>query len=167
MSITNLIPWKREKKVPVQRESDQPVETLQRDMNRLFDEFFGRSFWPAPFEWFGENAGSFIPSVDIVENDKDIQVSAELPGMTEKDVEVTLSGDLLTISGEKKDAREEKDKNYHRVERSYGAFRRSVTLPAAVNGDQVAASFNKGVLTITLPKVETGKTAKKITIKAQ
>ncbi len=166
MSITNLIPWKREKKVPVQRESAQPIDVFQHDMNRLFDEFFGRSFGLAP-EWFGESAGSFNPSVDIVETDKDIQVSAELPGMTEKDIEVTLSGDVLTISGEKKEEREEKDKNYHRIERSYGAFHRSVTLPAEVNGDKVAASFNKGVLTITLPKVETGKTAKKITIKAQ
>jgi len=167
MSITNLIPWKREKKVPVQRENAQPIDLFQHDMNRLFDEFFGRSFWPAPFEGFGESAGSFTPSVDIVETDKDIQVSAELPGMTEKDIEVSLSGDLLIISGEKKEEREEKDKNYHRIERSYGSFRRSVTLPAEVNGDKVTAGFKEGVLTIALPKVETGKTAKKITIKAQ
>jgi len=167
MSITNLIPWKRDKKIAVQRESAQPVDILQRDMNRLFDEFFGRDFGLAPFEWFDEKLGGFNPSVDIVETDKDIQVSAELPGMTEKDIEVSLSGNLLTISGEKKEEREEKDKNYHRVERSYGAFRRSMTLPAEVNGEKVVASFNKGVLTITLPKVETGKPAKKITIKAQ
>lgn len=165
MPISDLVPWKwGEKQVPVRRrDEDDPFYALQRSMSRFFDEFFN-GFGLAPF---GEQMSEFYPSVDVIENDKQIQISAELPGLDENDIEVTLKDDVLTISGEKKAEKEEKDKNYYRMERSYGSFRRSIPLPSEIESNKVDATFKKGVLTITLPKTaEARKRAKKIAIKA-
>jgi len=167
MALTNLIPWKRERKVPVKREESHPIETFQRDMNRFFDEFFTRGFGLTPFDRFDEGFEGFSPHVDVVEGDKDITIAAELPGMDEKDIEVSLSQGVLTISGEKKEEKEDKGKNYYRMERSYGSFRRSVALPCEVNADKVAATYKQGVLTITLPKITEGRERKKIAITAK
>jgi len=167
MAITNLIPWKREKKVPVKREQEYPLETLQHDMNQLFDEFFGRRFGMAPFGWFDEAWQGFSPRVDVVESEKDIQITAELPGLDDEDINITVSNNVLTLSGEKKEEKEDKGENYYRMERSYGSFHRSVQLPCEVNSDKAEATFKKGILNITLPKVIEGRESKKITIKAQ
>jgi HSP20 family protein len=94
-------------------------------------------------------------------------VSAELPGMDDEDIEVSLSRDVLTISGEKKQEKEEKGRDYYRAERSYGSFRRSIPLPAEVNADKVDAVFSKGVLTITLPKTAKAEGRKRIIVKAE
>ncbi len=163
MPITNLIPWKRGDKSPVKQEN-LALPTLQNEMNRLFDDFF--SSWPAPLGMFGEWE-TFSPKMNIVENDKNIQVSAELPGMGEEDIEVTLAQDTLTISGEKKQDREEKGANYHRVERSYGSFRRVIALPGNVEQDKIEAMFKNGVLTITLPKTAEAQIQKRVEIKTQ
>jgi HSP20 family protein len=104
--------------------------------------------------------------VDVAEMEDEIKVSAELPGLDNEDIDVSLSDDVLTISGEKKEEKEEKGKNYYRSERSYGAFRRDIPLPSQVDADKVDAVFQKGVLTITLPKTAEAK-AKKVTVKAQ
>lgn len=99
-------------------------------------------------------AEGWYPSVDISETETDLFVTAELPGLEVKDVNVSISGDLLTIKGEKKKEKEEKDEHHHYVERFSGSFQRSVRLPVDVKSDKVEASFKKGILKITLPKAE-------------
>jgi HSP20 family protein len=169
MPITDLIPWK--KKEPVQQEEERalqrpgdPLLAFQQEMNRLFDEFFGR---PAlePFGAFHQEWNLFSPQVDVAETDKEIVVSAELPGLDDKDIDVSLSQGMLTISGEKKQEQEKKGRSYFRVERSYGSFQRSIALPSEVDTGKVDAVFRKGVLTITLPKVGAAQARKKIAIK--
>jgi HSP20 family protein len=136
-------------------------------MDRVFDSFT-RGFELAPFRAFDEGLwGGRMPRMDLVETDKDIQVTAELPGMDEKDVEVTLTGDTLTLKGEKKSESEEKGKNVHRMERTHGAFQRTIVLPAEVQADKVEAAFKKGVLTVTLPKTPAAQAgARRIEVKA-
>jgi HSP20 family protein len=167
MPVPNLIPWKRsEKKVPVKYEEQHPLTTFQQEINRLFDDFFSRGFGLTRFGDFAERFGDFSPQVDITETDKALTVAAELPGLDEKDVEVTLTSNALTISGEKKAEQEEKGQNYYRMERSYGSFRRTIPLPYEIEADKVEAQFKKGVLTITLPKTEAvQKQVKRITVK--
>jgi HSP20 family protein len=172
MPISDLIPWR--KKEPLQQEqeerslqrAEEPVLTFRQEMNRLFDDFFGGSSL-APFSALGERMDLFSPRVDVVETDSEVRVSAELPGLDDQDIEVSLSRDVLTIKGEKKQEREEKGRNYYRTERSYGSFQRSVPLPCEVDADKVDAVFQKGVLTITLPKAGAAKDRKRIAVKAR
>ena len=142
--------------LPVGREY-QPFATLQREIDRLFDEF-GRGF-PAA------RGQELTPRLDVTETDKEIEITAELPGLEEKDVQINVADNVLTIKGEKKAEKEEKDKNYRLVERSYGAFSRSLELPSGVNTDQIKASIAKGVLTVTVPKPAPAQT-RKIEVKA-
>jgi HSP20 family protein len=150
------------------REWELPFVSLQREMNRLFDNFFGGlslSPW-APLERGG--AESFTPHIDVSETDKEIKVSAELPGMDENDVDVSLTKDTLTIRGEKKEEKEDKGKDYYRMERSYGSFSRNIPLPLEVNTDRVEATFKKGILCVTLPKtVSAIEKTKKVPIKSK
>jgi HSP20 family protein len=104
--------------------------------------------------------------VDVSETADKIVVKAEVPGLDSKDIDISLSGDILTIKGEKKSEREEKEENYHLVERSYGSFARSIRLPVGVEADKIEASYKQGVLTVTCPKKEEVK-AKPIEIKAE
>jgi HSP20 family protein len=136
------------------------VSRLRREMDRLWDDFFGpgrKALRPLEAEW--------APAVDVSETVDKVEIKAEVPGMEAKDIEISLSGDLLTIKGEKKSEREEKKENYHLVERSYGSFSRSLKLPAAVAADKIEASYKQGVLSITCPKKEEAK-PKAIEIKA-
>ena len=151
--------------MPVRREEEQSMLSLQRDMNQLFDDFFN-GFSLMPWRGFGESPLAFSPQIDVVEDEKAIQVSAELPGMDERDIDVSISQGVLVIKGEKRKEKETRDKNYFRVERSFGTFRRSIPLPAEVDEGKVEAAFKKGVLTITLPKIAAEKDRKRITIKA-
>lgn len=154
------------KEVPVRHEEAHPFMTLQREMNRLFDEFW-RGFPLVPTGWPEAWQGGFSPRTDVTETDTHIKVTAELPGMDEKDIQVTLSGDTLTIKGEKKTEMEEKKEGAYHSERYYGTFRRMVPLPAEVEADKVTATFRKGVLTITLPKAKAAEAeATKIEVKA-
>ncbi|WP_243438581.1 Hsp20/alpha crystallin family protein [Fundidesulfovibrio soli] len=121
----------------------------------LMEDFWREPFGNFPAMPFSKEAR--YPAVDISETDAEIQVKAELPGLEPKDVNVTLQNDVLTIQGEKKFEEEEKKENYHRIERSYGSFFRSIPLPSAVKDDGVTAKFDKGVLTVTLPKREPSK----------
>ncbi len=164
MGITELVPWKRSKKVPVRRRPASSLLDLQEEMDRWFEEFFGRG-WLTPFRLFEEKLPAFSPRVDVVETDKEIKVSVELPGMTEEDIEVTLDDDMLTISGEKKSEHEEKEENYYYMERSYGSFRRVVPLPCSVDEEKVTATFKNGVLNIVLPKAAEAIERKRIKIK--
>ena len=126
---------------------------IQDEINRLFDATVGRR----PFERMGLFEGEWAPAVDVLEDENKVVVKAELPGMNEKDIEVSILGDTLTIKGEKRKEEEKKDKQYHRVERVYGAFHRSISLPASVASDKVKASFKNGILEIEMPKKEEAK----------
>ncbi len=138
--------------VDVRREWEHPFAAFQRDMNRLFDNFFGGfslSPWESPERGIAQ---AFTPRVDVTETDREIKISAELPGMEEKDIEVSLTRDTLTIKGEKKGESEAKGRDYFRMERSYGSFTRSIPLPVEVDTSKAEATFKKGVLEINLPK---------------
>ena len=152
----------------VRREWEYPFGSFQREMNKLFDDFFGGfdlSPW-APLE--RRAATAFNPRVDVSETGKEIKVSVELPGMDEKDIDVSLTRDTLTIKGEKKEEKEEKGEGYYRAERSYGSFTRSIPLPVEVDTDKVQAAFKKGVLDITLPKsAKAIQETKKIPVKSK
>ena len=161
MAIRDLIPWRRER-LPVRREEQDPFLALRQEMDRMFDEF-SRGSLLAPFE--GE-WGVFDPRVDVVETEQEVKVTAELPGLDAKDVDLTLSHNVLTIKGEKKHEHEEKGENFYRAERSYGSFQRSVALPQGVETDEIEAAFDKGVLTVTFPKTATEETHK-IAVKTQ
>jgi HSP20 family protein len=166
MAITDLVPWRwGEKRVPVRRDEENPFYAWQREVDRLFEDFMGSRFGLAPFGGFMERYGAFNPQIDVTENDKEIKVTAELPGLDEKDVEVSLSNGTLTISGEKKAEKEDKAENYYRLERSYGSFQRVIPLSTEVEADKVEAAFKNGVLRITLPKLHPGGGVKKVQIK--
>lgn len=145
-----------------------PFGSLSREMDRLLDDV-GRGWGIAPFRFFEpRTVTERMPRLDIAETEKEIKVMAELPGMDEKDVDVTLEGDVLTLKGEKKAETEEKGKNFHRVERTYGSFLRTVALPAEVDPTKVAAGFKKGVLTVTLAKSPAAQTrTRKIEVKPE
>lgn len=140
----------------------EPFRSFHREIDRLFDEFSRELHWPRLFRE-GEGA---MPQIDVSETDEGLTVTAELPGMDEKDIEVDLTNNVLTFKGEKKVEKEEKKADYHVRERSYGAFSRSVQVPFEVDADKVDASFTKGILTITLPRPPQAKRkTKKITVK--
>jgi HSP20 family protein len=144
-----------------------PLDQLRRQINSLLHELPSRRNLAEiePFDRFFTGWPA-LPAVDLVEKDDEYRISAELPGLDEKNVEVKLSGGVLTISGEKKDEREEKEKGYSFSERRYGAFKRGFRVPDGVDTDKVSASFAKGVLTVVLPKTAGAKRAeKKIDIK--
>ena len=151
MALKDLIPWNRGRDVTVRRtEAPSPFLSLQLEMNRLFDEAF-RGFDLAPFgisdRFFG--GGASWPSIEVAETGKEIKVTADLPGLDEKDIDVHLADGVLTISGEKHAETEDKDRLFS--ERYYGRFLRRIPLED-VDENRVTASFKKGVLTVTLPK---------------
>jgi len=134
-------------------------------MNRIFDDFF--SGWDLASPGTAEGRFDFFqPSIDVKHSEKEIFVKAELPGLAEKDIEVLLTDNALTIRGEKREEKEEKGKTYYHMERSYGSFNRMIPLPAGVDQKKVQAQFKNGVLTITLQKTQEEKAkGKKIPIK--
>ncbi|MDJ1158055.1 Hsp20/alpha crystallin family protein [Chelatococcus sp. SYSU_G07232] len=135
---------------------------LQKEIDQVFDDFLGRR-WPMSVGAMGQ----FTPLVDVAETADAIDITAELPGCDPKDVEVTATDSTLTIRGEKKSEKETKDRNWQMVERSYGAFVRTLPIPFAVDPAKVDATFDKGLLKIHLPKPPEAKSeAKKITIKS-
>ncbi|GAV33338.1 spore protein SP21 [Roseomonas sp. TAS13] len=147
MQIKDLIPWARKDGAPDAKSSeDNPIATLQREMNHVFENFWnrvGNLEWP----W-----GSGETRSDMVETDNAIEVSIELPSMEMKDIEVTVNDDMLTVKGEKRIERQEEKKGYYLSERSYGAIYRTIPLPPGVDGEKAQASFKNGVLTIKLPQ---------------
>jgi HSP20 family protein len=164
MVVKNIIPEKREdKKAEIVRRGDSDLMRFRNEFDRLFDDFFRDPFGLIPFRRVEVD---FLPRVDVLETEKEVKVMAEIPGMEEKDVEVSLNHDILTISGEKSSENTEKNGQYHRMERTYGSFRRDIQLPSDVDPEKVEATFTKGVLTVTLPKpAETVNRVKKISIK--
>jgi HSP20 family protein len=149
MNMRDLIPWGRSQQTTPSRYRDEgdPFMTLHREMNRLFDDVF-RGFDMAPFG--GVSRMASWPHVEVVDNDKDVRISAELPGLEDKDVEVLMGDGILTIRGEKKSEIEDKERAFS--ERTYGRFERRIPLAWDVEEDKIEASFKNGVLTVILPK---------------
>lgn len=145
---------------------NSPWSLLRSDFDRVFDNFFDEMRWPA-LSFKSDITSAFNPKINVSETDKELRVVAELPGLDEKDVSAVIDNDMLEIKGEKKTQHETKEENYHTRECSYGSFRRIIGLPAYIDRDKIEAKFNKGVLTVTLPKTaEAVKQQKKIEIKA-
>jgi HSP20 family protein len=171
-----------ETKLPVNKKANEPAfapeawrpfESLRREVDRLFEDFGREDFWRRPlrslagFERGLAQKLAAAPAVDVAENDKAYEITAELPGMNEKDIEVNVANGGLTIKGEKKEEKEEKQKGYYVSERRYGSFERYFGLPDGIDAGKIEASFKNGVLKVTLPKTaEAQKPAKKIEVKA-
>jgi HSP20 family protein len=166
--------------VPVQKTDTpapamEPFRAFRTEMDRLFDRFFSGSAWPMmrrplwrePAWDFETTFEMGAPKVDVTEDEKGYKLSAELPGLTEKEIEVSLADGMLTLKGEKKQEKEENTKQYWLSERAYGSFQRTFALPEGVDPEKVTAQFAKGILTLTLPKKpELVKAAKKIEVTA-
>ena len=127
------------------------MTTFKREMDRLFERFL-EPVWAEMSQ-----VGEWEPKADVTEDGDAITVKAELPGVEQKDIAVSIQDGMLLINGEKESEKEEKDKRYHRVERTYGAFSRAMRLPSAVDGSKATADFKNGVVTITLPKAPEAK----------
>jgi HSP20 family protein len=171
MSVRDLIPWGRNNgnQVPtVLRDDDRdPFLSLHREVNRLFDDAFRGFGIGSGLPAFGSGSAFSAgwPSVEISDTDKEIKVTAEVPGLEEKDIEVLLNDGILTLKGEKRSESEDKDRQFS--ERYYGRFERRIPLGVEVDEDKVDASFRNGVLTVTLPKTEKAQTqVKRIAIKS-
>ena len=161
------------KKSAVPAKTATPFENLRREIDRLFDDFH-------PFDWrlpskvlgvevprISRAEWQVAPAIDLVEKDDAYEITAELPGLDEKNVEIKLSNHTLTIKGEKSEEKEDRQKDYYLSERRYGSFQRSFQLPEGVDADKIDANFAKGVLTVKLPKTaEAKKAEKKIAVKA-
>ncbi len=155
-------------RMPAERMRD-PFSSFRDEMDRLFETFLGGAGLPALTAGRGlasTGAPMMIPSMDVRETEKEVIIEADLPGIDEKDISLTMQNGVLTLRGEKKAETKEERENYHMMERSYGSFQRSVRLPDTIDEDNVDARFEKGVLKITLPKrPEAVKQQKKIEIK--
>lgn len=172
MALGEMVPWKWGSLRRSGRD-DRALEgfrgdmvSLHREMDRLFENLWNDGFGPSLLsgDW-----GRFeiALQLDVTEDDKAFTVKVDLPGMDEKNVDVTLSERVLTVRGTKEEDKEAKDKDYYRRERAYGSFRRSIEIPAAVDASKIEASFNKGVLTVSLPKTrEAQNKIKHIEVKA-
>lgn len=156
MALPSLFRRGRDREVPARTDND-PVTALREEMDRLFDDF-GRSLAPV---WAGEGpafgglgwpARAFSPSIEVEETESEVRVTAELPGLEEKDFELDLEGDLLVLRGEKRQASQDREGGWTRSERVYGRFERRLPLPCEVEAEQAKAEFRQGVLNVTLPK---------------
>ncbi len=166
MAIRDLVPklGRGREHTLARRDEWDPFRDFQREMNRLFDDFW--SDFPALSnrrERSPSALAAFSPRVDVSETDKTIEVSAELPGMDEKDITVELDDSTLTVRGEKHEEKEEKGKNWFSREQSYGSFHRVIPLPTSVDGTKAKARFKKGILSVSVPKREE-ETAKRKTV---
>jgi len=169
------IPVEVKKSSPAQANVPDGWHSFRSVMDRLFDRFssgFGfpslRRMFDVEPSWRSASSFSFAtPAIDMSEDAEVYKISAELPGIDSKDIDISVSDDMLVLKGEKRQEKEEKDKNYHFTERSYGSFQRAFQLPSSVDRNKVSADFSKGVLTITLPKTaEAQKPVKKIEVKS-
>jgi HSP20 family protein len=163
MALRELIPWKK-KELAVRRGEENPFYTLQREMNQVLDQFT-HGMGLGELAEGGEWRSGYFPSVNVSETDNEIHITAELPGLDEKDLDVSMSGSNLIIRGEKKSEEEEKGEHYYRKESSFGSFHRTIPLPTNVIEDRIEATYKKGVLKISLPKSpEAQKARKKISV---
>lgn len=156
--LRSLVPWKQGSMLPTTDRFTGMFDQMEKEMHDLME-----SFW-------GKNGGrlatmNFVPSVDLVEKENEFEVTVDLPGLKPEEVTVEFKGGALWLTGERKEEKEEKEKTYHRVERSYGEFRRVLPLPSEVLEDKIEAKFTDGVLKVLIPKAEEAKT-KRIEVKS-
>ena len=144
--------------------SADPFLALHREMNRLFDDALRGGVAQAGSQAGSAGGALLAPHMDVTETDKDVRLQAELPGVSEKDIEVSLNDDVLTIRAEKQQERREERQGVHVSERSFGTFQRSLRLPFPVSQDQVQATFENGVLSVTLPKAQPQERTRRIQV---
>ena len=163
---TFLAVWDRSRTMDLVRrnrsERGRPLARVRDEMGDLFGRFL--EDW-GDWSFAPPARGTWWPALDVGEHDEAVVVKAELPGMQPKDIDISVRGNTLTISGEKAESREEKDEAYYHAERRYGTFRREIGLPAGVDADKVEANYKDGVLTVTMPKSEEAK-PKRVTVKS-
>jgi HSP20 family protein len=167
MNLGSLIPWRDNRThVPVTRdEFFDPFALFRREIDRVFDNFFS-DFGNRGARALSNGWQATAPTIDVAESEKEVVITAELPGIDNKDFEVTLSGDLLTIQGEKKSEQEHKNGDAYHKERHFGSFSRSIRLPFEVKDEKVDANYDKGVLTVRIPKpADAQRTARRIEVK--
>src|SRR4051812_33742021 len=151
MATTDLIPWKKTESEPaLRRRPGDPFTALRGEIDNMFDGMLRD--WTGRRPIFRGGAELFVPSIDMKETAKEIRITAELPGLEEKDLEVSLLNRMLRITGEKREEHEEETGDTYQCERQFGRFERMIELPAEVDAEQVKASFKKGVLKVVLPK---------------
>lgn len=161
-----LTPWFKKNLPVTQREGEYSLYSLQKEMNQLFHDFFREGDFSA-LAFSEDSFGDFSPRLDMHDSEKEFTVTVELPGMEEKDIQLKLAGDILTLSGEKHNEKVDDAKGHYKMERVYGSFSRSLLLPAEVQIEKCTASFKNGVLKVVLPKTrESEKTSKNIAITA-
>lgn len=149
MNIRNLIPWSRSgREISARREGTDPIHALQSGIDRVFEDF-----WRLAEQSIGGAGGTSLPRLDVRDTDKAVEVTAELPGMDDADVELDVAEGMLTIRARKKAERTAEEKGYLVRERSFGAVERLVPLPAGLDLDAAQAALKNGVLTITIPKI--------------
>ena len=174
MAFESLVPWRRRNTSligadPFGTDSLSPFTSLQREMNRMFDNIWSDPSSMSRNPQLRQGAEAFFyPDVEMSETDGHIEVSAEIPGVSEKDIDLTISqdGTSLSLRGEKKLAKEKKEQDYYCAERVYGEFRRTVALPSAVDQNKVDARFHNGVLEVKLTKTDPSSNVKHIPVKA-
>ncbi len=170
MGLRDIIPWGKGSEKSIETEKAiSPFDALHREINRVFDHFFDDFYTPSRYRFdLSREFSGFYPKFNVSENEKEINIEVELPGLEEKDVEVNVDKGILTIKGEKKFQKEEKKENYHLVEHSYGSFQRSLQLPENANINDITAKMKNGVMKITVPKDPKAETSvKKIAIKSE
>jgi HSP20 family protein len=158
-----FMPWKNKQPENEQGELT-PMMALRGEMERLFDSFLREPL--AAMDWSRWGSDKWSPAIELAENDKELTVRAELPGIDPKDLDVTVTGNQLVVSGEKKESNEHKEKNFYHSETRYGSFRRAVTLPEGIDTENVDAQYVNGVLTLHLRKTAPA-AAKRIDVKAK
>jgi len=164
--MRSLMPWSGHRVAHGKRDVMHPYDLLHRDVERVFEDFW-RDFDLGMFGRFDRPVGAMMPKMDLMEDEDVFRMTFELPGLDEKDVEVEMKDNVLTIKGEKKAEKEEKEETYTYKERSYGSFYRSIPLSVDVLPDKIEATFEKGLLTIVLPKSPEAKlTSRKIPVHA-
>lgn len=167
MDLKSLIPFGTRPSGLARSGVDDPFLNLRREMDRMFESF--TRDWPFPTALGGEQGGFLSPRVNVAETETGLELTAELPGVDEKDIDIDLTDGVLTLKAEQRSEREEKDekKRYHLVERSYGTFMRRFALPFEPDEDKVEASFDKGILRIAVPRsADADKQGRKIAVKA-
>jgi HSP20 family protein len=166
MNMRDLIPWGRQSStapVQYQGQENNPVLSFRREVDRLFDDLF-RGYLPSLGAGFGRGIGAW-PNLELSESDREIRITAEVPGMSEKEVELLMEDGVLTLRGEKKSETEDKDRGYS--ERYYGRFERRIALPSNVDEGSAKAEFRDGVLTVTLPKSAEAERGRRIPINGE
>ncbi len=147
----NLIPWRKKREHEIETTPENAIVRFRQDMENLFERFFSDPWGFGGLSGFSTALAS-LPRTDLADSEKEVTVTMELPGVDPKDVDISVTGDLLTVRGEKKAETEEKKKDYHYVERQFGTFQRTVRLPSTIDPEKVDATFKNGVLTIRIAK---------------